>query len=686
MALAVVVAPALGADNEHGIAVIVGNKAYDGETPAVDFAHNDAEAMKRFVINVLGYREGNVIDLRDATKGKLETVFGNARDHRGQLFNWVKAGKSNVVVFYSGHGVPDTEGRSYLLPVDGDPEFGHIGGYALDVLYENLAKIDAPSITVYLDTCFSGQTPRGYLLEGSGVVPTPREIATPAKLTILTAAQADQMARWDEESGHGLFTAHLLKALGGEADRADWGDGNGEVTLAEARAYLDEEMSYQARRRYGKPQAVMAVGDETSVLAALTTEPEEEEEESEAEWEEEEEEESEAEWEVEPLDEQLVALRNANVRSVPSTDGDKLETLPTGTEVTVTGKVWFLSSDEDGDWYRIALADGAEAYVWAPLVGEAQGLVPEPATELSLAVWDRIVDSNRAADFESFLTQYPNSPMASFASNRLAELRRVAVVSPPPAPEATASTHRVGESFRECTGCPEMVVVPGGSFQMGSPSDEEGRYDDEEPLHHVSVPQALAVGKYEVTFSQWDACVSAGGCDHDAEDAGWGRGSQPVIDVSWTDAQEYVRWLSRETGSEYRLLSEAEWEYAARAGTQTARYWGGYIGDNQANCDGCGSPWDDMQTAPIGSFAPNAFGLYDMLGNVLEWTQDCSNGDYSGAPTHSIAWQGDSDCSRVLRGGSWYNTPRLVRSAARQWTDNDTREYQYGFRVARTLF
>ncbi len=698
-------APVSAIDNYDGIAVIIGNRTYDGDTPAVDYAHNDAEAMRRFVIDVLGYREGNVIDLRDATKGKLETVFGNARDHRGQLFNWVKAGKSDVLVFYSGHGVPDAEGRSYLLPVDGDPAFGHIGGYPLDVLYANLSRIDSLSITVYLDTCFSGQTPKGYLLEGSGVMATPREIASPAKLTILTAAQADQMARWDDDSEHGLFTAHLLKALRGEADRPDWGDGDGTVTLAEVRASLDEEMSYQARRRHGKPQTVTAVGADDRILAALpreeaetlpqaTTQPPVEPSSLEL-----------AFWEtikhstdpgdfedylarfpdgtfatladrklgklhgeaevaalvpplapeivVEPLDSLLVALRNANVRSGPSTAFGKVGRLGVGDEVTVTGKV------EGRDWYRIALADGAKAYVWAPLLGEAL----------------------------------------------------LAAVTTPPAPAPAAPSYRAGETFRDCAMCPEMVVVPAGRFMMGSTDAEIRRvvseggerkhYTDELPRHEVRIPQAFAVGKHEVTFSQWDACVSAGGCSHRPKDWGWGRGSRPVIYVSWDDAQEYVRWLSRETGQEYRLLSEAEWEYAARAGTQTARHWGGSadqacgyanVYDRTSKREN-GFNWlhhdcDDGygKTAPVGRFRANSFGLHDMLGNVWEWTQDCYHGNYSGAPNHSIAGQETSDCSRVLRGGSWNYDSWGVRAAFRGRNDTGLRSDGIGFRVARTLF
>jgi formylglycine-generating enzyme required for sulfatase activity len=190
-----------------------------------------------------------------------------------------------------------------------------------------------------------------------------------------------------------------------------------------------------------------------------------------------------------------------------------------------------------------------------------------------------------------------------------------------------------------------------------------------------------------VTFADWDACVSVGGCAQEgrASDAGWGRGRQPVIYVSWDDAQAYVAWLSKMTGKAYRLLTEAEWEYAARAGTTTAYFWGDEIGKNNANCGGCGSQWDGRQTAPAGSFAPNAFGLYDMLGKVFEWVEDCSHDNYNGAPTDGSAWTAGDCKSRVVRGGSWGINPQYLRAAYRDGVTTGARLSSLGFRVGRTL-
>ncbi len=236
--------------------------------------------------------------------------------------------------------------------------------------------------------------------------------------------------------------------------------------------------------------------------------------------------------------------------------------------------------------------------------------------------------------------------------------------------------------FRDCDVCPQMVVISAGSFLMGSPESEEGRYAAEGPQHRVEIPEAFAVGAYEVTFEEWDACVAEGGCGgYRPDDAGWGRGARPVIGVSWEDARDYVRWLSGRTGEEYRLLSEAEWEYAARAGTRTRYSFGDDISPSQANY------WDSghRKTVPVGSYRPNGFGLYDMHGNVYEWVQDCWNGNYDGAPRDGRAWE-SGDCSlRVLRGGSWYHLPGDLRSASRPWNFAGSRNLSYGFRVARTL-
>jgi formylglycine-generating enzyme required for sulfatase activity len=237
--------------------------------------------------------------------------------------------------------------------------------------------------------------------------------------------------------------------------------------------------------------------------------------------------------------------------------------------------------------------------------------------------------------------------------------------------------------FKECTRCPEMLAVPVREFIMGSPKDEKGRAENEDPQHKVVFANRFAVSKFELTFDEWDTCVAYGGCPY--IDSVWGRGQQPAINVSWYDAKTYVAWLSRITGKKYRLLSEAEWEYAARAGSQMAYPWGDEIGKGNANCGSCGSEWDHKQTTPVGQFPANDFGLHDMQGNVWEWVEDCYHGNYNGAPTDGSAWT-TGDCSlRVVRGGSWYVNPENLRSARRIRGTTDDPSIDLGFRVGRTL-
>ena len=225
--------------------------------------------------------------------------------------------------------------------------------------------------------------------------------------------------------------------------------------------------------------------------------------------------------------------------------------------------------------------------------------------------------------------------------------------------------------------------IPKGSFQMG---DKNSKYDDERPVHTVTFNQPFYMSQTEITFAQYDAYAVLSGVDK-PDDQGWGRENQPVINVSWDDTQDYVKWLSQQTGYQCRLPSEAEWEYAARAGTKTNYFWGDAIANNQANCDGCGSQWDNKQTAPVASFAANPWGLYDMHGNVWEWVQDCWHEDYQSAPSDGSAWQKQCIDSRrrVLRGGSWDLYPDLARSALRFWFNPDSRDDDAGFRVVCSL-
>jgi formylglycine-generating enzyme required for sulfatase activity len=533
-------ASAASSINDDAIAVVIGNKTYDGSIPEVSFAHNDADAFRKFVIDGLGYREGNVIDLRDATFNQMVTVFGNDKTHEGKLFDYIRPGESDVTIFYSGHGVPGLKDRqAYLLPSDGDPNRAEISGYPITTLYKNLSKLPARTIRVFIDACFSGETPKGMLIKSaSGIRIEPKVPKGSSRMVILTAAQGDQLASWDEDAKHGLFTKHLLEALYGAADGKKYGDGDGKVTLDEVGAYLKREMTYQARRRFGRVQEASLTGRGGDVLAP------------------------------EIVERRQVAV----VTTVPRVGGQS---------------------------------------------------VAKPAVGV-----------------------YPQR-------------------------------YKPGDTFKDCDNCPEMVVMPKGSFRMGDLSGDGDK--DEKPVHRVDINYSFAVGKFEVTQAEWRSVMDGNPSRYKGDD-------RPVEQVSWGYAQDYLNKLNARRGltgrgDRYRLLSESEWEYTARAGTATKYHFGNTISKSQARMDVGFS----VGTAAVGSYPSNAFGLHDMHGNVYEWVQDCWNDSYRGAPTDGSSWTKGNCRARVFRGGSWYGYPWYVRAADRYWDLTVNRGYGVGFRVAKTL-
>jgi hypothetical protein len=257
--------------NRNSLAVIIGNRNYKGRVPTVDFAHNDADAMKHFIINKLGYREGNVFDLRDVGFNEISTVLGNEKSHEGDLFNAIRKGQSDVIVYYSGHGVPGLKDeRPYLLPVDGDPNSAEITGFSVDTMYANLAKLPARSVTVFLDACFSGESEKGMLVSSaSGISVKLKMPLSKGQMTVITAAQGNQLASWDTNARHGLFTKHLLDALNGEADNKEYGNNDGKVSLSEIQKYLDDEMTYQARATWKRRQNAYVRGSGDTILSTV---------------------------------------------------------------------------------------------------------------------------------------------------------------------------------------------------------------------------------------------------------------------------------------------------------------------------------------------------------------------------------------------------------------------------------
>ncbi|MBL6928666.1 MAG: caspase family protein [Rhodospirillales bacterium] len=396
---------------EFDVAVVIGNRQYQGDRiPEVAFAHRDAEAFKTYLVDVLDYDPENIVDLRDATQAQMEAALGNARSHQGTVWRFLEPGESTVTVFYSGHGVPGLKDkRGYLLPVNADPNAPEINGYPVDVLYENLRKLEARAVRVYLDACFSGESSGGQLLEAaSGIVIKARMPKVSKGMTVLTAAANDQVASWDKKARHGLFTTHLLDALYGKADGEKFGNGDGAVSLDEVGKYLKRTMTRSARRTYGRIQTASLQGEGAAVLAVLPKDKTAERSKEAA-----------APQvatlppvsEVTVMDETLVAQRNANVRSAASVKGAKLTTLPAGTDVSVTGK----TETSGAMWYRVALADGKTGFVFGKLLAEKPVAPPKPKADTGdMALWLSVKDGG-LADLESYLEKYPEGLFAALA-------------------------------------------------------------------------------------------------------------------------------------------------------------------------------------------------------------------------------------------------------------------------------
>ena len=562
-------------ENRDSVAVIIGNSDYEGSIPDVPFAINDARAIKAFLVDRLCYREGNIILLENATYADFLKVFGDSHSPEGKLWNWARKGRSNIFVYYSGHGAPDIRtGDGFLVPVNGDPDNPRLG-MSLNTVMTNLKALKTERIgkdrqvSLFLDACFSGREGTGKaLIKGSFSGWRPKRSDPGDEILHFSAAAADEIARWDEDRKHGLFTRVFLDAIDGGADQAPFGNGDGKITGDELTAYLRDEVAYLARRRYGEEQT-------------------------------------------------------------PET--------PAGRRIP----------------WRFAATNP-----------KPNNTGPNPAPVSTIARPAKPVVESSACDGVDTVI------------------------------DGIATCLKPGDTFRDCLDCPEMTVLPAGTFAMGSPDSEPSRSRNEGPRHRVTFQKPFAIGKFEITFSDWDKCVADGACRY-RPGAPWGRGRRPVMETSWEDAKEFVGWLnlkiSGSTSRPYRLPSEAEWEYAARAGTTTPFWTGEHITSDQANFDGKrtynGSKVGIYRgkSTEVGFFPANPFGLHDMNGNAWEWVEDCYSDSYrQNSPAGTANVTGDCK-SRVLRGGSTSSSPSGLRSAMRSWYLRDYRLMGVGFRLARSF-
>ncbi|WP_414694412.1 formylglycine-generating enzyme family protein [Paraburkholderia sp.] len=357
------------------------------------------------------------------------------------------------------------------------------------------------------------------------------------------------------------------------------------------------------------------------------------------------------------------------------------------------------------------------------------GLMPKDTSEeYEITFWNSIKDSQYPADYEAYLKAYPNGRFAPLAQARLARLRAAApkppsapaahetsgtttAAPPPPAqaktptppPPAAAPTKaaptiaapaqaavpaptnivtmKAGpHDIQDCPACPLLIAVTPGNFVMGIDTDDAS----EKPAHRVTISHSYALSKYAATVSQWNACVAAGACPRLSNENN-SAPNAPVRDVSWDDAQQYVKWLSKISGKPYRLPTEAEWEYAARGGTETRYWWGNEMRKGTANCKDCGPPWRVEAPDDVGSFPANPFGFYDMAGGVWEWVSDCWHNSYKNAPNDGHSWDEPNCQTRVIRGGSWRDGAGYMLTATRFKYDSSVRYNANGFRVARDM-
>ncbi|KVQ34274.1 hypothetical protein WK00_18930 [Burkholderia ubonensis] len=604
------------------VALVIGNGAYRGH-PLANPVH-DADAM-RDALQALGF---DVVTLRDATRQQM--LDGLA------AFERRIAADGTGLVYFAGHGA-SVGGTTWLAPVDADvgsPAGLSRTGIDLQTVFDATSRRHGDRIDlIILDSCLS--TPPG---AGNMVARQP----PPHTLVAYAAAPGANAA---DGATHGVYTAALLRTL------ALPGLGIAQV-FDRAGALVESATGH--RQMPWVASSLSALSDAATTFA-------------------------------------FPGARRAGTGAGHAGDD--------------------------------VLADvGVVAF-------DSRGVMPKDSAEqYEITFWESIKDSKEAGDYEAYLKTYPNGRFASLAQARLARLRAAApkapaasapaqTASPTPAPApvpalapasaaAAQPAHTPGSpakapppaaaaapsapqqkgvataanEIRDCPACPAMLAVSPGTFAMGSNSGDPS----EKPAHRVTLDHSFALAKYVVTVAQWNACRDAGACPRLPGDSNTAPNA-PVRDLSWDDAQQYVKWLSKISGKSYRLPTEAEWEFAARGGTATRYWWGNEMRPGNANCKDCGPPWHAEAPDNVGSFAANPLGFYDMGGGVWEWVSDCWHNSYKNAPADGRSWDEPNCQVRVIRGGSWRDGASYMPVSTRFKYDSSVRYSANGFRVARDL-
>ena len=665
-------------------ALVIGIDRYAKGWPPLAKAVSDARRVARVLAG-----QGFEVTLKtDLKSDELETAFEDFFILKGDDPD------SRLFVWFAGHGHTDQQGEGYLIPSDGALERSRVRFLRTALSLRDFGKFmryaQSKHVFTIFDSCFAGT-----IFNVARAAPPPQitRITTRPVRQFLTSGDAGQTV-----SDDGTFAKLFIEALQGER-RAD-GNGDGYLTASEMGSFLDAKMSnYTNNRqtpRYGKlssPQFdkvdfVFALGK----TAALTPKKKP----------------------AAPsagLTPEMMFWQSIQGSTNAADYRDYLAQFPKGTFARLAKRrVKELTKQKTAALAPPKAASPSDIKIdTLKFDTDGMGIVAgraAPGAVLVVKADDQVI-GEVTADARGEWVLVPEKSLPSSARKIIVvsknEGAKLAALLPPrqrPSPAAKPAVGtfpkalKPGDTFKDCAECPEMVVIPAGHFTMGSPASEPMQMGREEPQHRVTIPKHFAVGKFEVTFVEWESCVVADGCGgYWPKDTGLRPDSHPVIYVSWKDAKSFVSWLSRKTGKVYRLLTEAEWEYMARAGTTTAFHFGATITPDETNYDGnyayAGGPKGIYRgkTVPVGSFTANAFGIHDVHGNVSEWVEDCLHFTYDGAPANGKAWTTGGDCSnRALRGGSWAHPPRLVRSAYRDFAGAADRGHPAnGFRVARDL-